>query len=200
MIIMSAIETIHPVVIPVSLSDQQLKGQPKVAALRRDARKALSLSTRHSGYILGALEKDDNGAPMPSNGIYWSLSHKSAYVAAVVSRKAVGIDIEHIKPVSDGVRQRIADATEWGLAPEGGLKLFFRYWTAKEAVLKAVGVGLTGLDDCRVNQIVDEGRLVLSYEKALWTVAHHWLGQDHLVAVTSDGVDIQWHMEIGPHF
>lgn len=197
---MSAIETIHPVVIPVSPSDQQLKGRPKVAALRRDARKALSLSARHSGCTLGALEKDNNGAPLPSNGIYWSLSHKSAYVAAVVSRKAVGIDIEHVKQVSDGVRQRIADATEWGLAPEGGLKLFFRYWTAKEAVLKAVGLGLTGLDGCRVNQIADESHLVLSYENVLWTVTHHWIGQDHLVAVTSDGVDIQWHMEISAHF
>lgn len=193
---MSAIETIHPVILPVSPADQQLRGRPKVAAMQRDARKALSLSARYSGYTLGVLEKDENGAPLPFNGIHWSLSHKSAFVAAVVSRKAVGIDIEHIKTISDGVQQRVADAAEYRLAPTGGLKLFFRFWTAKEAVLKAVGIGLAGLDGCRVHRVVDERHMVLSYEDGLWTVTHLWIGPDHLAAVTSDGVDIQWH--VGP--
>lgn len=189
---MNTIETIHPVIMPVSLADQQLKGRDKVAALRRDARKALAICTQYSNCQLDHLDQDENGAPLPSNGIYWSLSHKEAYVAAVASRKPVGIDIEKIKSVTQGVEKRIATKAEWDLAPRD-LDLFFRYWTAKEAVLKAIGIGLTGLDDCHIRQIPDDRHLVLSYKDQNWTVSHHWVGQEHLAAVTSDGVDIQWH-------
>lgn len=189
--------TIHPVIRPVPLEEQQLKGRDKVACLRAQARKALALSARYSQVTLGPLVKAKNGAPQPSNGIYWSLTHKNAYVAAVTSLAPVGIDIEEIAPVSEGVANRIAEPDEWDLAHCRDLILFFRYWTAKEAVLKAIGIGLAGLDRCRVETILDELHLRLSYEGRLWTVAHHWSVPDHLVTVTSDGVDIEWHVEPG---
>ncbi len=190
---MQANRVIHPVVLAVPEADRQLVMRPKVAALSRNARKALSLSARYSGVSLQRLDKAENGAPLPSDGVYWSLSHKEIYVAAVTSHMPVGIDIEQIKPVSDGVVKRTADQAEWDLAPQMDLPLFFRYWTAKEAVLKAVGKGLAGLDKCRVHRIVDDLHLILTYEGTAWTVAHHWIGQDHLVAITSDDVAIEWH-------
>jgi len=193
---MQPIYTIHPVILAVPLPDQQLIRRPKVEALRRNARTALVHSARFSGVQMhmDRLEKAENGAPLPNAGIHWSLSHKSAYVAAVTSHKPIGIDIEQIKPVHDGVRKRTADAAEWALSVDPDLHLFFRYWTAKEAVLKAVGKGLTGLEQCRVIRIVDAQRLVLAYEGDQWTVTHHWVGQEHLVAVTSDDVAIEWHV------
>lgn len=186
--------TIHPVVWPVPTAEQHLKGRDKVASLRKQARLALALSARYSQVTLGPLEKTENGAPIPSNGIYWSLTHKDRYVAAVTSRSPVGIDIEQIAPVSEGVVRRTAGPAEWDLAPARDLVLFFRYWTAKEAVLKVVGTGLAGLERCRVAAIVDDLHLRLSYEGRLWTVEHHWVAQDHLVTVTSDDVDIEWHV------
>ena len=93
--------------------------------------------------LSGPLEKDKNGAPLPSKGTYWSLTHKSANVAAVVAPRPVGIDIEVLRPCNPNLYQRIASAEEWDLAATVSDKNFFRYWTAKEAVLKAVGKGLT---------------------------------------------------------
>jgi len=191
---MSSQATIHPVILKVPLPEQQLKGRDKVAALRRCARDALALSAQFHGVRLKRLDKAENGAPLPSEGVHWSLSHKSAFVAAVTSHRPVGIDIESIKPVSDGVKDRTADDQEWRLAPDKGLNHFFRFWTAKEAVLKAAGKGLTGLDHCRVVQIVDDLQLRLTYDGTIWTVTHHWIGQRHLVAVTSDQVDLAWHV------
>ncbi len=182
-------------VLPVPVKARALKGRPKVGALRAAAREALLRSVRYSGLRLDRLEKDDNGAPLPYRGVYWSLSHKSAFVAAVAARRPVGIDIEKVRKVSEGLRRRLADEAEWRLAENDDLWLFFRYWTAKEAVLKAVGKGLTGLSRCRIDRIVDADRLLLSYGRESWTVTHCRVGDDHLAAITSGGTDLIWHLE-----
>jgi 4'-phosphopantetheinyl transferase len=185
---------IHPVVMAVPAPDLGLKGREKVAALGRHARHALAHSARFSGVQLGPLEKDDRGAPLPSNGIHWSLTHKERYVAAVTAPHPVGIDIEKMRPVRQGMHQRLAGDKEWALAPEITQTLFFRYWTAKEAVLKAVGQGLTGLSRCRVAAIVDADHLILTFEDSQWTVAHFWGTKGHIATITADRVSIQWHM------
>ncbi|RJQ84935.1 MAG: 4'-phosphopantetheinyl transferase superfamily protein [Desulfobacteraceae bacterium] len=188
---------LHPVILPVPREDQRLSGRPKVEALRRHARRAAVFSAQCGGWPLSAMQKDAAGVPLPSNGIHWSLSHKEAFVAAVVSPRPVGIDIEKIKPVRPGMFERLADAQEWALAPHRDLAVFFRYWTAKEAVLKAEGQGLTGLSRCRVVRIIDAAHLLLEYEQALWTVMHHRIDPGHLGAVTSDHACIVWHRPEG---
>lgn len=186
--------TIHPVVLAVPEADLGLKGREKVASLGRHARQALAFSARFGGVHLGPLEKDDHGAPRPSNGNHWSLTHKERYVAAVTALHPVGIDIERIRPVRKGMHQRLAGEAEWNLAPEVTRTLFFRYWTAKEAVLKAVGKGLTGLSRCRVEAILDADHLILSYDDSQWTVAHFWGTKEHLVSVTAHCDQILWHL------
>jgi 4'-phosphopantetheinyl transferase len=185
---------IHPVILAVSSDDQRLVLRAKVEALRRRAREAAALSAQYGGYIIGALEKDDAGVPLPSNDLFWSLSHKERMVAAVVSPRPVGIDLERLAPVYERLHDRIADPAEWALAPQKTETLFFRYWTAKEAVLKAVGKGLTGLERCRVQAILDDDHLGLLYEGIPWGVTHCWVGDEHLATVTSDNVVLQWHI------
>jgi 4'-phosphopantetheinyl transferase len=185
--------TIHPVILAVPQADLQLAGREKVAALRRSARAALAHSADLSQVTLGALEKDARGAPLPSNGVYWSLTHKERFVAAVTAPHPIGIDIEQLKPVNPALQQRLASEAEWALAPEITQALFFRYWTAKEAVLKAVGLGFAALSHCRIQAIVDAQQLVVAFKDSKWTVAQYWGTRDHVVAVTADHVDIQWH-------
>jgi 4'-phosphopantetheinyl transferase len=185
--------TIHPVILAVPQADLQLTGREKVAALRRSARAALAHSADLSKVTLGALEKDARGAPLPSNGVYWSLTHKERFVAAVTAPHPIGIDIEQLKPVNPALQQRLASEAEWALAPEITQALFFRYWTAKEAVLKAVGLGFAALSHCRIQAIVDTQQLVVAFKDSKWTVAQYWGTKDHVVAVTADHVDIQWH-------
>ena len=108
--------------------------------LGKKARKALEMCARKSGVELGILEKDDNGAPVPFDGHFWSLTHKPAYVGAVIGPEAMGIDIEAIRDVSDGLIRKTAREEEWRLAASDPASVFFRYWTAKEAVLKRVPV------------------------------------------------------------
>ncbi len=184
---------IHPVVMAVPESERQLKGREKVSVLRRLAREALRASAGYSGVELGPLEKAESGAPLPSNGIYWSLTHKSDYVAAVTALRPIGIDIEKDRPFSEGLYKRLAGTEEWALAPIVNQTLFYRYWTAKEAVLKAVGMGLTGLTHCHIVKILDDTHLELTYEGTIWQVAQCWFPEKHIVSVTIDENDIAWH-------
>ena len=185
---------LHPVIMPVPADDRRLKGRQMVDALRRVARDALMHSARISQLTLGNLEKDANGAPLPSNGLYWSLSHKSANVAAVVAPHPIGIDIEALGSAKSDLYRRIASAGEWDLAPVASDHFFFRYWTAKEAVLKAVGKGLTALSRCRIHKIVDDTHMEVSYDDTIWQIVQYYTEDDHLVAVTAAGDPIQWHL------
>lgn len=187
---------IHPVIMAVPEPERRLKGRDKVAALRRIARIALERSARHSGVTLGALEKTESGAPLPSNGIYWSLTHKESYVAAVTAPQPIGIDIEKNRPCAEGLYRRLAEPWEWELSPAVTQSLFYRYWTAKEAVLKAVGKGLAGLTRCRIVKILDDSRLELTYDNTVWRVSQLWSAEDHIVTVTDNDFEIEWHQ---PH-
>ncbi len=196
MIPANPVPTIHPVILAVPEPDLGLKGREKVAALRRRAREALAYSARCSGVSLGPLEKDDRGAPLPFSGVHWSLTHKERYVAAVTAPHPIGIDIEMVRPYNAALRQRLAGDGEWALAPRVDQALFFRFWTAKEAVLKAVGKGFAGLSDCRIEAIVDHSHLIVAFKDSKWTVVQYWGTKDHLVAVTADHVTIEWHQVI----
>ena len=83
------IKTLHPVILTVAEKDRRLKLRARVKCLSRLARSAVRLSAKAAGCRLAVIEKDGNGVPQPSNGIYWSLTHKPHYVAGVVSTSPV---------------------------------------------------------------------------------------------------------------
>ena len=133
--------------------------------------------------------------PIPEMGGYWSLSHKPGVVAGVTARKPIGIDVEHLRPVRPDLHERICDKQEWELCADPPMLRFFRYWTAKEAVLKAVGLGFQGLSNCRVLTIRDPLRMDLHFNQDLWRVEHLFLSE-HLVTVASRTVDIIWMIDL----
>lgn len=186
-------KTLHPVIMPVSPADQSRKGRDKVKALSRLARQALRQSCRISGLHLDKLPKDADGVPLPVDGVHWSLSHKSDIVGGVAATLPVGFDLETIRPVNDALLSRVADADEWRLAGGEGRENFFRFWTAKEAVLKAESMGFAGISRCRVAEIADATRMVLTFDERRWAVVHFWF-DDHLAALTFHDLDVSWHL------
>ncbi len=84
------------------------------------------------------------------NPLYFNLSHSEEMAILATSFQAeVGIDIEHLKPEIDtlGIAQRFFHPIELAqleqASPEQRLKIFYTFWTGKEAYLKAKGVGIT---------------------------------------------------------
>ncbi|WP_372683174.1 4'-phosphopantetheinyl transferase superfamily protein [Desulfosarcina sp.] len=182
---------LFPVILPVSDADQRLHGRDKVKALSRLARTALMTSCEKSGLYLDAFPKNEKRVPIPVGGVYWSLTHKSDMVGGVASLLPVGMDLETIRPVNDALLAKVADDSEWQLVDGDRQRAFFRFWTAKEAVLKAVGKGMVGLSRCRVVAIADDARMTLTYEETRWPVAHFWLG-GHVAALTTHHLDVFW--------
>ncbi len=181
----------YPVIMPVPAAQQALKGRDKVQALSRLARLALRRSCEASGLHLSAFPKNDLGVPLPVDGVHWSVSHKSGVVGGVAAPLPVGIDLETIRPVSDGLLAKVADEDEWGRAHGDRQHNFFRFWTAKEAVLKAVGAGIGGLSRCRILDVVDDARMELTYDDVRWPVVHHWF-ESHVAALTPHHFEVVW--------
>jgi 4'-phosphopantetheinyl transferase len=183
--------TIFPVILPVSDADQRLDGRDKVKALSRLARSALMQSCEKSGLHLDAFPKNEKGAPLPVGGVHWSVTHKSDMVGGVAAPLPVGMDLETIRPVSDALLAKVGNDDEWRLV-EGDRQInFFRFWTAKEAVLKAVGKGMAGLSRCRVAAVLDDARMTLTYDGHRWPVAHCWF-DGRVAALTASRFSVSW--------
>ena len=73
----------------------------------------------------------------------FNISHSGDYVALAVAESEVGVDIEKIRGYSEKVAARCftADELEW-MGRRGTCESFFRLWTAKESLMKALGLGL----------------------------------------------------------
>jgi 4'-phosphopantetheinyl transferase len=184
-------------VLPVPEFAINWKGRQKVRFLSEHARKAAALSAGYAGIRVESMAKNDQGVPLPFQGSFWSVTHKSLYVAGVVATKAIGIDIEKIRSVSDGLFKKTAHDTEWNLGADPRcLNLFFQFWTAKEAVLKATGEGISGLLQCKVVQISDSTHLILYHRDQFWRVEHRFF-DGHIVSVVQHDCRIKWIVDPG---
>ena len=185
--------TIYPVILAVPDEVGDFKPRDRVKFLSRHARQALRLSAQKSNMTLGELKQDETGAPLPSNDVYWSITHKTQYVGGVVAPAPVGIDIERIRNCNPGLFAKTAGRREWALAdPDPDpLKTFFRFWTSKEALVKTSGTGLKDLRKCQVTRIIDDRHLELHYSERQWLIEHFFFDQ-HIASITQDSYQIEW--------
>jgi 4'-phosphopantetheinyl transferase len=185
--------TLFPVILPVPGKVHDLAPGERVKFLSRYARQALKASARISGVRIGDPVKEDNGAPQPFDGNHWSISHKTKYVCGVAAPAPIGIDIERVREFSAGLFKKTAVESEWALADmeTGSVKAFFRFWTAKEAVLKATGIGIRDLLKCRVHQILDDRQLLIEYDGRDWLIEHFFF-EDHVAAIVKASFQIEW--------
>jgi 4'-phosphopantetheinyl transferase len=85
-----------------------------------------------------------SGAVSPTEpGLYLSIAHSGSLAAAAACPRPIGVDIERVRDVSDGLLRRIAADDERQRLDESGLpRPALVCWTLKEAVLKGIGTGL----------------------------------------------------------
>ncbi len=182
--------TLQPVILAVS-SDDLPRSQASLAEQRRFAREALSLCAERSGAPPEGWLQRRTGAPVPNNGFHWSLSHKPRWVGAVISEGPVGIDIEHVVPRREGLWEAVGRLDEWPILGGQSWTSFHRLWTAKEAVLKANGVGIGHLGECHLVAASGKDCLRVGRGREIWPVWQHFFF-DHIAAVASHASPVLW--------
>ena len=190
---------LHIVLQKVKEDLQALTPPERVIHLSQAARAAARESAQLSGLALPDFPKSPKGAPLPCGDVYWSLTHKPLYAGGVAALESVGLDLEMMRPVAMKIYDKVANNKEWQLAINAGLDsrtAFFMFWTAKEALLKRTGLGLSrGLSSCVVEDVLGESEAVaVSLAHKLYDV-RYFAFDGHLAAVCADNVEICWHLE-----
>ena len=137
-----ALSKAHPEDLPHILRFQQHDDQ-------RDRVVGRALLRFFAGASLGtsphevAITIADSGQPQ-IDGLHFSLSHCPGRVVLAIDETPIGVDVEHRDRSVDIAR--IVD--RFFTPPERSIigndrSMFFHFWTRKEAILKAVGKGLT---------------------------------------------------------
>jgi 4'-phosphopantetheinyl transferase len=85
----------------------------------------------------------------------------------------------------------VADDREWRLGSSRSEMLFFRFWTAKEAVLKAEGVGMAGLSTCVVTRLWDREHLEIAYQDKKYLIEQVYFN-GHIASVVRNKLDSRW--------
>jgi 4'-phosphopantetheinyl transferase len=108
-------------------------------------------------FALGPAGKPELREPADAN-LHFNVTHSHGLAMFAVTRRCpVGVDVEHLRPMSDylGLAERYFSPREVAilraLPDEERARAFFHAWTRKEAYLKARGVGLSyGLERVEV--------------------------------------------------
>lgn len=93
------------------------------------------------------IEKGEHGKPYFSEreDIFFNISHSGDYVAAAVWDTPIGIDIQIVRPVKEGLIRKLCNDTEKSFIEksEDKDKAFVTLWALKESYIKAIGKGMS---------------------------------------------------------
>jgi 4'-phosphopantetheinyl transferase len=172
--------------------------------------------SRYLGISPGVVElcRNEVGKPFvprKSRGqslITFNMSHAQGRALIAVSEgQEVGVDLERIRPDTEFVKlsERYFATSEHAVVMQSAqaerAAKFFRFWVAKEAVLKAQGIGLQALHQCEIllgteradaEVLVPEG----SPLHRNWRVRLLSCGEGWEAAVAAQGRD--WVVQSGP--
>jgi len=117
------------------------------ALVRRMLSDATGLPTATWRYVTGKFGKPALAVDCPGGGLRFNISHTRGFVACAIAHDEVGVDVEASNRMTDfDIADRFFAPEEARLVksapPEGRACVFFRFWTLKEAFIKATGEGL----------------------------------------------------------
>lgn len=129
-----------------------------------------------------------------SSNIYFNLSHSGDLAAFAISNAPVGIDIEKQRILKNPIdlAKRFFSSAECALLEkkqnsDEQLALFFRLWTAKEAMLKGLGVGIANHLAKAVFDINKQEALSLTLLNGSAAEAQEWQFKELKLAATYFG-------------
>ena len=115
--------------------------------------------------------RDEMGKPyLEGKTLHFNVSHSGEYLAIVLSKYPVGIDIQEPKFIKDGMFRKVVQPEEDCLIGEDRQKDFLRLWTLKESFVKAEGKGIRiALKDYYFEKENDEYLVNYGGQRMPWT-------------------------------
>lgn len=185
-----AVEILRPVLIPLPHSDSIPRNQ-RYARQHEFGRMALRRAALRAGAPCNGWQQRESGAPMPNEGWHWSVSHTRFWAAAVVGRGVVGIDVEQVRPRRMAIWNEIGRDEEWSIAGERNWENFYRIWTAKEAVLKAHGMGVGYVREVELFGAVESMKWSLRFREIPHVIEQLQVA-DHVVSLVCGSARTEW--------
>src|SRR4029077_2455201 len=110
----------------------------------------LTLPPAELRFVAGPHGKPDLAEPLRDRALRFNLAHSGEVALfAFAEGREVGVDLELIntRTADPAIAERLSTPAEWSRIvaqpPAERSHMFARFWTLKEAYLKAVGIGLT---------------------------------------------------------
>jgi 4'-phosphopantetheinyl transferase len=137
-------------------------------------------------------------AKFADKGLLFNLSHSQDLALLGVSyQNQIGVDLEYIRTMSDleGLAKRFFSFKEYEylrlFSPQEQQQIFFRYWTCKEAYLKATGDGLVQLEEIEISLTPNQpSQLLVS---GGWNLRELTPAENFAAAVVVTGSNINLH-------
>ncbi|MTJ49207.1 4'-phosphopantetheinyl transferase HetI [Dolichospermum sp. UHCC 0259] len=137
-------------------------------------------------------------AKFANQGLLFNLSHSQDLALLGVSyQHQIGVDLEYIRTMSDleGLAKRFFSAKEYEylqmFSHAQQQQIFFRYWTCKEAYLKATGDGLVQLEEIEICLTPNQpSELLVSGD---WSLRELTPAENFAAAVVVAGSNINLH-------
>ena len=131
------------------------------------------------------------------SGIEFNVSHsEDKGLFAIALNRRVGIDVEYIRPIEVlQLAKRFFRESEYlflsGLEGREQVRAFFKFWTAKEACVKATGEGLAGLETVEISlsKLESANRLEIHNVGCDWMLQSLDLGENYCAAIAVEGKD-----------
>jgi 4'-phosphopantetheinyl transferase len=133
------------------------------------------------------------GDKFATSGLSFNLSHSQGLALYGVCRRAIGVDLECIRENTDveALAKRFFTEREYevvrSLPPNQQQQVFFRYWTCKEAYLKATGAGLSQLEQVEILLTPTQPASLQSEE---WSLTELIPANNYLAAVAVAGQNL----------
>lgn len=127
-------------------------------------------------------------AILGASNLYLSLSYSDTRVVAALSNGPIGVDAETVRPLTDldALISETCHCSERaalnGLDPALRLRMFYKFWTGKEAYLKALGAGLSVSPE-RISLSEHRGRVFLDGRETDWSVEFMGETGDEVVSI-----------------
>ena len=129
----------------------------------------LMLSALHVGEM--EFLYNEHGKPYFAGGPYFSISHCKEGIAVAIDDMPIGIDIEAIRHADEELIKRTMNEEEQRQIHSD--RDFIRFWTQKEAIVKAQGTGIQSFEQLqRILEIGNWKLETIEKEKYIYSIAY----------------------------